>query len=278
MKNTCKMKSGQSKRLRGDVFAQGSPRFVKGGFTLAEVLITLAVIGVVAALTLPTLVENHREKATVSKLKKSYSTINQAYVRALYEHGDLWDWGFAGDSSTSSIDPETGERKYDTQTIANSKLFLDTITEHMSNVTKCYQPLCDISYYNQKTLAGVERAKGAALNIVDLPDGTSLLGGWIVLSTCKNGSCGDFGVDINGSKKLPNTIGIDLFFFNIRGNKLVPYGNTAETIMKFPLFCNTENRTSGNNGQGCAAWVIFNENMDYLHCNDLSWSGKRKCK
>lgn len=30
-------------------------------------------------------------------------------------------------------------------------------------------------------------------------------------------------------------------------------------------------------GGGCTAWVIFNENMDYLHCDDLSWNGKTKC-
>ncbi len=27
----------------------------------------------------------------------------------------------------------------------------------------------------------------------------------------------------------------------------------------------------------CAAWVIYNENLDYLHCNDLAWDGKTKC-
>ena len=32
------------------------------------------------------------------------------------------------------------------------------------------------------------------------------------------------------------------------------------------------------NGNGCTAWVIINENMDYLHCSDLSWTGKHSCK
>ena len=32
------------------------------------------------------------------------------------------------------------------------------------------------------------------------------------------------------------------------------------------------------NGYGCAAWVIFEENMQYLKCNDLSFNGKKKCK
>lgn len=75
----------------------GFKRFEKvrylSGFTPAEVLIPLGIIGVVAAVTKPTLVANHREKATVAKLKKSYSILNQAYLRAVGEHGDVWDWG-----------------------------------------------------------------------------------------------------------------------------------------------------------------------------------------
>ena len=48
-------------------------------FTLAEVLITLGIIGVVAALTLPTLIQNHQKQVYVTQLKKAYSTINNAY-------------------------------------------------------------------------------------------------------------------------------------------------------------------------------------------------------
>lgn len=32
------------------------------------------------------------------------------------------------------------------------------------------------------------------------------------------------------------------------------------------------------NGRNCTAWLLYNENMDYLHCDDLSWTGKTKCK
>lgn len=31
-------------------------------------------------------------------------------------------------------------------------------------------------------------------------------------------------------------------------------------------------------GTSCSAWVIYNENMDYIRCSDLSWGGKTKCK
>lgn len=53
------------------------------GFTLAEVLITLGIIGVVAALTMPSLITNHRNKVFAVRAKKAYSAINQAVK--LYE-------------------------------------------------------------------------------------------------------------------------------------------------------------------------------------------------
>ena len=48
---------------------QGSPRIVKWGFTLAEVLITLGVIGVVAAVTMPTLVTNIQERVRKEQVR-----------------------------------------------------------------------------------------------------------------------------------------------------------------------------------------------------------------
>ena len=52
----------------------------KTAFTLSEVLITLGIIGVVAALTLPTLIEQHEKKATAVKLEKFYSIMSQAVL------------------------------------------------------------------------------------------------------------------------------------------------------------------------------------------------------
>ncbi len=54
--------------------------FQKNAFTLAEVLITLGVIGVVAALTMPNLIGNYQKKANVTALKKAFSVLNQAYI------------------------------------------------------------------------------------------------------------------------------------------------------------------------------------------------------
>ena len=62
------------------------------GFTLAEVLITLGIIGVVAALTIPALIANHKKTVVETRLAKFYSTINQAIRMAEADYGDKIDW------------------------------------------------------------------------------------------------------------------------------------------------------------------------------------------
>lgn len=64
------------------------------GFTLAEVLITLGIIGIVSALTLPTLISNCRKYVIETQLKEFYSIMNQALKRAEYDYDDMdgWTW------------------------------------------------------------------------------------------------------------------------------------------------------------------------------------------
>ena len=56
-------------------------------FTLAEVLITLGIIGVVAALTIPNVIAKYQEMVAVVRLKKSYSVVTNAINRAMAEEG-----------------------------------------------------------------------------------------------------------------------------------------------------------------------------------------------
>ncbi len=65
---------------------------MKKAFTLAEVLITLGIIGTVAVLTLPILIENHKKHTVETRLKKFYSTMNQAVARSKAENGDVQNW------------------------------------------------------------------------------------------------------------------------------------------------------------------------------------------
>lgn len=64
----------------------------KFGFTLAEVLITLGIIGVVAVLTLPALIQRNRVTTVETRLKKFYSSINQAIQMAEVKYGDKENW------------------------------------------------------------------------------------------------------------------------------------------------------------------------------------------
>ena len=64
------------------------------GFTLAEVLITLGIIGVVAALTIPTLIANHKKTVVETRLKKFYSTFMNALQISQAENGDFTTWNF----------------------------------------------------------------------------------------------------------------------------------------------------------------------------------------
>ena len=63
--------------------------YKKVAFTLEETLITLGIIGVVAAMTIPNLITNHQKKQTVTKLQKAISVLNQAYKLSYDENGDL---------------------------------------------------------------------------------------------------------------------------------------------------------------------------------------------
>ena len=69
---------------------------LKSAFTLAEVLITLGVIGVVAAVTMPTLIQNYKKHVVETRLAKFYTTINQAIQMSETVNGDKRYWTSTG--------------------------------------------------------------------------------------------------------------------------------------------------------------------------------------
>ena len=71
----------------------------KVAFTLAEVLIILGIIGVVAALTIPGLISKYNEMVTIVALKKTYSELSQAIKMSEVQNGDLKDWEWPDDTS-----------------------------------------------------------------------------------------------------------------------------------------------------------------------------------
>lgn len=65
---------------------------IKKGFTLAEVLITLGIIGVVVSLTMPTLIQNTKKSEATARIKKFISVVNQALISAESDYGMREDW------------------------------------------------------------------------------------------------------------------------------------------------------------------------------------------
>ncbi len=226
----------------------------KHGFSLAEVLITLGIIGVVAAMTLPALITSYKEKETVTRLKKVYSTIQTAYNYTMMEEGPTKFWG-------ALRGVETG----------GELVLLDKFSKYMRFTKICghdkgcfpdqpYLTVKGTEYANWNELG--DRAKAI------LPDGTL-----IMFNMTKAGeSDAQIYVDLNGFKG-PNKLGDDFHYFFVYDNKIIPAG-APETQGEdyFVQYCLTEK------GYGCTAWALYNENLDYLHCTDLEWNGKTKCK
>ena len=261
VKKRCKeLECLDAKMLRGKVGyrKKSAIQWREGAFTLAELLITLGIIGVVAAMTMPSLIQNYQEKATVTKLKKCYSLVSQAYVSILNDEG-------GSDTLQAGDDLEMMEKfgkylKYQKTCGRNKGCF--------PNVT--YKSVTGNGYSKWEDDT-TDRSRAV------LTDGTLIM---FNKSAMWGGNEGNYlyaqiYVDINGFKG-PNQLGRDFFYFYINPEKIVPAGAKAleekNEDQKFTKNCIQQN------GYACAAWVIYNENMDYLHCKDLSWDGKHSCK
>lgn len=240
-------------------------------FTLAEVLITLGIIGIVAALTIPSLMQKNQDQTTVSKLKKVYSTLSNAYTMALKDNGPPNTWGFSGTSYN----------------VASSQIMMDRIAPYL-NIQKdcgiaagCF-PNVTYKLLNDTNWANLD-ANGRPHVI--LQDGTLLasifesgncdivVGSTPALSTF----CGSYDVDINGNAG-PNKVGVDLFRFFLTNFGILPKGVQGQTAdQTFEANCRTSGSGVGS-GFGCTAWIIYNGNMDYAKCpSSLSWSGAKTC-
>ena len=250
-----------------------SPRRI--AFTLAEVLITLGIIGVVAAMTLPTLINDYQAKETVTRLKKVYSIMNQAYLQAQNDLGTIDNWGLS--KSEFEEDPDTGEQIVGDQALAQRTLFWSRMSPYLKTLKTCINSDdSDCLSYPYTLLGGYSSGRNYEPSII-LNDGTSFSGGWINNPNCgEKDLCADFSVDINGANR-PNGVGRDIFYFRVYKHKINPIGVVDDTTRTFENYC-LRNSVKDFNGYGCAAWVIFNENMDYLKCDGLSWAGKHKCK
>ena len=213
---------------------------LKPAFTLAEVLITLGIIGVVAAITIPNLIQKNFEKQTVVKLRETQSILTQAIKMAEEEYGEVPGWGITGhDVKSANI------------IFNNIKPFLKVALECGLDDSKgrCMYPK-NYKMLNGQTYGGNHAIGGAYYKFL-LLNGAGI---WCRGdSEYKGGSYIICYIDVNG-KSQPNTIGKDLFDFYYSNGSIVPVGGPDDKR------CN-----KNNNGWGCAWQVLHNQNMNYLH-------------
>ncbi|MBR1753692.1 type II secretion system protein [bacterium] len=236
------------------------------GFTLAEVLITLGIIGVVAAMTIPTLMQKLDEREKVSGLKKIYSTMSNAYSMAIANNGGSSDFGY---NTTSGWYQDDDGNSIDATSRDNADIMFNAFKPYLKIAKECEHGQSGCFTENLKAYSGdfswgnLATIQGGVRKFALLQDGASV--GF--LSPQDNYSHGVLYVDVNGLKG-PNKAGVDVFQFitSTDSNKiLLPESDfTGETT------CYSDNLI-------CGAWVLLNNNEDYLHCDDLSWNGKTKC-
>ena len=257
--------------VKGNTHVAHFDNIRRAAFTLAEVLITLGIIGVVAAMTMPSLIANHREKQTVAQLKKVYSTLQQAYLMAIEKHGDPVNWDLT-DTFTGIDDEGNNITDY-----TSAYTIFNYLAENMKSVDGGKANQYIHHEYDSYSLDGTFRntiSTNRDIPNIALADGTTISSGWIA-----NGMM-DIYVSLNKCmNKGKCTLGKDTFYFQIYFSpaKIVPEGSPTVTPTRFKEFCNI-GISNKNNGRGCTAWVLQNENMDYLHCDDLDWNTKIRCK
>ena len=90
-----------SNNFSDTVFSRFTSHFShkRTAFTLAEVLITLGIIGIVASLTLPNIIYNYQKHVVETRLQKFYSTINQAVRLTEQDYGDRENWAQQGNQN-----------------------------------------------------------------------------------------------------------------------------------------------------------------------------------
>ena len=93
----------------------------KPAFTLAEVLITLGIIGVVAAMTIPGMIVKHQKQVFVTRMKQTYSIVSNAMMSSVAEYGEPNNWGVFG--SFDATDPNYAQNQSDNMKMLATKYF-----------------------------------------------------------------------------------------------------------------------------------------------------------
>lgn len=217
--------------------------YTENGFTLAEVLITLGIIGIVAAMTLPTLIQKNKRAELQSGLKTGYSLLQQALQRMNADNG-------------CPIIPAN----YPYRTLKNEFI------KYFDNPIDCQwggdqgtkeSILCGkgvISEGSGQVMKGIYKTYNLSKNeisSVPLDDGQfALKNGMLVMIENHHNGTIFISIDINGINKKPNIWGHDLFTFQLMSDgKLLPMG-AEKTAYNENTHC-SKTATHNLNGIAC---------------------------
>ena len=220
-------------------------------FTLAEVLITLGIIGVVAALTLPSLIQKQQDKATVSRLEKIYSVLSQASLYAREEHGDFEDWNIIDNNQASTR-----------ENFAYFEPYLK-ILRKCDNKSGCWAEQTQ-SLSGQKARWSDNYKMGVDYISITLNDGINVVYDFAEPSlnyvygvpSYVNKPYIVFLVDVNGNRR-PNKWGRDIFAFILGPNGIIPGGIGNNSANCDP------NKKSDVAGYDCAYRVLKEKAIKY---------------
>ena len=211
----------------------------RNAFTLAEVLITLGIIGIVAAMTLPAILAKTEKQETVAKLKKVYSVLSQGIKLSEAENGLISEWP----TGAAITDVNAYFDKYWRPYYKNPKICSTAITCGYSNKNAW------INLNGDRTGWSVSTDESRVLFM--LSDGTLIFNPRNTTDINGNNVYVNlFYVDLNGPKN-PNVVGKDVFIFTLADKKLLrPYGYNKKYE---DLNCSKQ---SSGNENDCTAKII----------------------
>lgn len=249
------------------------------GFTLAEVLITLGIIGVVAAMTLPVLINDYKAKSLSEQLKVSYSLLSQGYAKMLAddETTDFRTSSYASMLEDANISDETEinlMQKYFKVNVAVP--YAQQVKEGWpAGGTKYSGATCEKWVGKGSTwyLKGRKQCEGLRQNVYRLSNGALVRSSFFMYNYPNKENSGhlkqliaDLTVDVNGEKG-PNTFGEDVFMFVVgQDGKLYPrfgadYAYYMAAVFNYDfndvyyLSSGTDTCKTGN-GRTCTAAVL----------------------
>lgn len=216
-------------------------------FTLAEVLITLGIIGIVASLTIPSLINKSETAQYRAGLKKAYSIISQAHAqlindgdmpyKSISEYADAFKTYLKVRSSCTSPGYSCWHDDNSWYTLSNTPIS-SALFAHIGYVYNLTDgSMIMVAYQSYGTSGGQK---------------PSLISGGI-------GSFGDIYVDVNGDKK-PNRMGYDIYVFQYFGDKILPGGSDGAFYNSTSTYCDrTQTSASTYYSAGCAAHALSGE-------------------